>query len=858
MSTAARADIAELKRAARCRWQEILSRLGGIHAELLDCRPHGCPKCGGKDRFRLIDADAGAVLCNQCFDTKNGDGLAALMWVRGWTFSEAVRQVGDYLGATPATSVQHRANGRPKNPRDLLADIEIIEDADQLAAAIEVWSKSKPPIKPQVVRRYQPLLCHWHRFLCLAFFGRDPREPGKVSAVLLYRVDGQQFPKVGRAGARKAHLIKGSQDSWLWPGGPAALFNAETFAKCEGLPDALALATVDLPALGLPITNVCGAMSTKKLDFGFARNKKANLFADADNPGLDGVEQFAARFCDASAFDVRVVHLPYSVEGSHGKDLRDYLAEGHTAADLLALVEAAPRYGESPGDRTAHLVNILDVGQKDLPKLTAEAWTAIRASNVPATLFRFGGQPARLERNDEGELLAAPLGIDGLRYELTERVRCVQVDSRIDGTTLPAIPPEVLLRNLLATPESPLPVLQRIVEAPVFGTDGQIQTEPGYHLASRTYFAPPAGFVVLPVSHQPLADEIDEARDLLVDELLGDFPFVSEADRAHALGLLLLPFVRDLIPGPTPLHLVEKPTPGTGASLLVEMLTCPATGRELAAMTEGRNEDEWRKRLTAKLRTAPAFVLLDNLRNTLDSAALSAAITAPVWEDRILGESTMGRYIVRCGWIGTANNPSVSHEIARRSIRIRLDAKRDRPWLREEFRHSHLRGWVAEHRGRLVWAALTLGQAWLAAGRPMGKQKLGMFEGWAAIIGGLLDVAHVPGFLANISEFYDQTDIEGQLIRGFVEAWWEHYRSAVVTGNELYELVTTGRFELPLGDKGDQSRRIKLGVLVGKLRDRVISLDLDDGPTTVAVRHCGTKQRAASWCLATDFGNRAG
>ena len=30
---------------------------------------------------------------------------------------------------------------------------------------------------------------------------------------------------------------------------------------------------------------------------------------------------------------------------------------------------------------------------------------------------------------------------------------------------------------------------------------------------------------------------------------------------------------RALIDGPTPLHLVEKPTPGTGATLLVDVLT---------------------------------------------------------------------------------------------------------------------------------------------------------------------------------------------------------------------------------------------------------------------------------------------
>ena len=51
-------------------------------------------------------------------------------------------------------------------------------------------------------------------------------------------------------------------------------------------------------------------------------------------------------------------------------------------------------------------------------------------------------------------------------------------------------------------------------------------------------------------------------------------------------------------------------------------LAIPALGRSPALMTEGRDEDEWRKRITAVLSRGPSFVVLDNIRNTLDSAAL--------------------------------------------------------------------------------------------------------------------------------------------------------------------------------------------------------------------------------------------
>ncbi len=87
--------------------------------------------------------------------------------------------------------------------------------------------------------------------------------------------------------------------------------------------------------------------------------------------------------------------------------------------------------------------------------------------------------------------------------------------------------------------------------------------------------------------------------------------------------------------------------PGTGASLLADVLTFPATGRPPAVMTEGRDEDEWRKRLTARLRGGATAVLIDNLRHRLETANLAAALTSTRWEDRLLGTSDTVRLPVR-------------------------------------------------------------------------------------------------------------------------------------------------------------------------------------------------------------------
>ena len=170
-----------------------------------------------------------------------------------------------------------------------------------------------------------------------------------------------------------------------------------------------------------------------------------------------------------------------------------------------------------------------------------------------------------------------------------------------------------------------------------------------------------------------------------------------------------------------------------------------------------QDEDEWRKKITAVLLTGPAVVLLDNLRGVLDSAQLSAVLTLPAWKDRILGKSEMVTIPIRTVWLGTANNATLSRELVRRSVRAKFDARVERPWLRERdaFTHPDLLAWVQAERARLVHSCLTLVRAWFAHGRPDGTVTKGSYEQWARVLGGILDIAGIPGLLTNEAALYD-------------------------------------------------------------------------------------------------------
>ena len=202
-------------------------------------------------------------------------------------------------------------------------------------------------------------------------------------------------------------------------------------------------------------------------------------------------------------------------------------------------------------------------------------------------------------------------------------------------------------------------MLAGIVTTPVFGRNGTLLTEPGYHPEARLLYDPEPGFELPPIPERPTAGH--RAGDARSSSMIFSaiFPSSREAERAHAVALLLLGFVRAMIDGPTPLHLIEKPTPAPAPTSWSTRSPPSSPGAASRVMTEASDDEEWRKRVTAKLRQIPSIVLIDNLRQQLDSAALAAALTAPFWEDRILGVSEMTRLPIRCVWIATGNNPRV-------------------------------------------------------------------------------------------------------------------------------------------------------------------------------------------------------
>lgn len=352
-----------------------------------------------------------------------------------------------------------------------------------------------------------------------------------------------------------------------------------------------------------------------------------------------------------------------------------------------------------------------------------------------------------------------------------------------------------------------VPRVTRVVDVPVVGPDGSLVTEPGFHPESGLFYRPAAGLEDLRAPDGITSQDVDEAVGLLardVKGLLGAFDFVDESSRAHALGLVLLPFLQDYIGPKTPLHAVVSPEPGTGKTTLARVALAPGCGSRLSLISGGESDEEWRKRITALLIGGSPAVAFDNLSGELDSGALAAALTSGVWRDRVLGASKVAVLPTMNAWVATGNNLGTSKEIARRTVPIVLRApegKRrasDRP---AEFPHPDLEAWAEANRADLVRAALVLVRHWLDgpviwaeggyllhrsdSGPRDGKRLHGSFEAWSRAVGGVLEAAGIDGFLANRAAWAAEADDGSADAWAFLAAWAEAFPDEEMTAAEL-------------------------------------------------------------------------
>ncbi len=272
-------DVDAIKFAARGRWPELLSRIAGLSQEVLDGKNHPCPKCGGRDRFRFIDAGDGACLCNQCFNKSNGDGIAAVMWLTGMNFPQAAERIGAEVGVTAKA-----------------AETDVVEE---MAWRKGVAADSLRAFGAAVAQRGKLTVCR------VPMYDADMAHVGDFDMAPI----SDEFLKGKTAHGSRLGMFIATKPL---PG--------DLVLVVEGVKDAAALAVVDAIAVGLPTCRMDAAFAR------FFRDTHVIVIPDRDKAGMEGAQETAAKLYGVAA-SVKIAELPAPYTESGGADVRDVLRQ---------------------------------------------------------------------------------------------------------------------------------------------------------------------------------------------------------------------------------------------------------------------------------------------------------------------------------------------------------------------------------------------------------------------------------------------------------------------------------------------------------------------------------------------------
>lgn len=458
---------------------------------------------------------------------------------------------------------------------------------------------------------------------------------------------------------------------------------------------------------------------------------------------------------------------------------------------------------------------------------TSEAATAtIELLRRDPICFDFGGQ---LALADNGRV--HPLCPDGLAHHLGNVTQFWKFDA--EGRQVDTDPPTGLVKQVIAQGERrKLKPLDGVITGPTIRLDGSVLAAPGYDPETRLLFDP----LGADVPDIPTAPSLEQARDAL-DLLLhpfNTFPFVDAAARGAMLAAILTAAIRAVLPT-APAFAFDAPIQGSGKTKLAECTGAVAEGRapDIWPHTQGRDDEETRKRLFTALRTGSRVVVWDNIIGTFDSASMAAFITADAMIDRVLGKSEAIRIPNRALLILTGNNLSLAGDLPRRVIICRIDPETDQPFARQ-FDLDPL-AWVLEHRLEMLTAACILIRAQITHADSRAAGRLASFELWDDLVRQTVvwaDTALRPGQLGDPMDLVREAqaaDPESDALFALLDALRDQFGDKEFSAKDVQVQAKASIVQTPLelavmdlaGDRSLQSVR-SLGRVLKYREGRIV------------------------------------
>lgn len=490
-------------------------------------------------------------------------------------------------------------------------------------------------------------------------------------------------------------------------------------------------------------------------------------FARIPGTGKNGLDDLLVRLPSDDARRSMLLSLvnkahgrPADLDKREQKVMRKALDERRAAESSVVPIAA-------PEGRTA-----VDVGG-DQRQASLDLLGALTERSGGVLVFQRGDELVRVRRVKDGKGGDGPLGATtldrkGLRRELFDVTYPYTRGTK--GVT-PAVLNDSLV-DLVSDHYDRLPWLTAITRSPLVLANGTVLTRSGYHAASGVYLDLTTDVQGIDVPEHPTDAEIAGAVSLIHDDLFAmdgaegydGWVFASAADQTSAIAGLITPVIRAVV-RKAPMLLFDGLHRGVGKGGCLDVIHRVAFGAPAPIQTTPKSDEEMDKRITAKLRASADTVCLDEVQDSegsrLNSNALGAALTSEIYEGRKLGSSEMLSLPQTASWYGLGNNIEIPGDMVRRVYTCRMASDRDDLETRDNFRHD-LDTWVPQNRADLLRAVLVLVRAWYARGCPAAPRAFGFksFTEWQHVVGGILHLAGIQGFLSTVLEVRQSADSE--------------------------------------------------------------------------------------------------
>ena len=476
-----------------------------------------------------------------------------------------------------------------------------------------------------------------------------------------------------------------------------------------------------------------------------------------------------------------------------------------------------------------------------------------------------GYTPVRVVVEDGQEPRAAELTNEALRAYAYGICRCMKAKGDDDRVEVPLTRNIAQLYLLGLEGEWGLHPLTGISTAPLLSADGSIRTVSGYDeetgLWCHGMLAPlvpaeptkeeaQAALLRLRQAFQtfPFADAVmmkDGAKGVEVVDL-NHLPQLDESTHIAALMTSVCRACLRLAPG----FLYDASLmsgAGTGKGLLLKSACIVGSGAQPSAMSAGHSGDELDKRLVAAAIAARPAIYLDNFNEgLLESDTLASFLTEDPATVRLLGHSKMVRLNTRALVMITGNAVQIAEDIARRILKIVLDARMENPEQRP-FAPGFLEN-IGARRDELLSACLTIWRWGIQQGDTLPRGRpIGSYETWARWCRDPLLQLGCRDPIDRLTEIKAADPRRRQLMEVFT-AWWHHHADRPVTATDLHSSVKEA-IDPEARRSGDEihvSKQKVAGFLRSHSNTRAGGFHLTQDVPTVRARNTVARYRLSS------------